>query len=86
MRHWKRVIPCFLVVVSAFVIVAAEFLQGSKLYGALLGLVLVGGTVDWVLRARSNPAAGFDPVVVMYLALLMMTPRFDRVADWLGSL
>jgi hypothetical protein len=86
MRPWQRAVPCFLVVASAFVIVAAEFLQGSKLYGALLGLVFVGGTVDWLVRARSNPSAGFDPMVVTYLALLMMTPRFDLVAEWLGDL
>jgi hypothetical protein len=71
--------------VSAFIIVAAEFLRGSHLYGALLGLVIVGGTIDWRLRARSNPAAGFDPRVVMFLALLLATPRFDPVLAWLNG-
>jgi hypothetical protein len=84
MRPWQRAVPCFLITASAFVIVSAEFLRGSELYGALHGLVLVGGTIDWVFRARSDPAAGFDPLVVMYLALLMMTPRFKAVAAWLG--
>jgi hypothetical protein len=86
-RPWQRAALCFVLAVSAFIIVAAEFLRGSHLYGALLGLVIVGGTIDWCLRARSNnPAAGFDPRVVMFLALLMATPRFDPMAAWLSGL
>jgi hypothetical protein len=87
MRPWQRAALCFVLAVSTFVIVAAEFLRGahgSQLYGALLGFVIISGTIDWCVRARSDPAAGFDPWLVMYLALLMMTPRFDAVAAWLG--
>jgi hypothetical protein len=84
MRPWQRAVVCFVLAVSAFAIVAAEFLRGSHLYGALLGLVIVGGTIDWRLRVRSDPTAGFDPLVIMYLALLLATPRFDPVAAWLG--
>jgi hypothetical protein len=84
MRPWPRAALCFLIAASAFIIVAAEFLRGSQLYGSLLGLVIVGGTIDWRLRVRSDPTAGFDPLVIMYLALLLATPRFDPVAAWLG--
>lgn len=85
MRPWQRAALTFVLAVSALVIVTAEVLRGSHLYGALLGFVIVGGAVDWRLRARSDPAAGFDPWVVMFLALLLATPRFDPVATWLGG-
>jgi hypothetical protein len=89
MGPWVRGALGFVLVGSTFVIVTAESLRGthgSHLYGALLGLVIVGGTIDWLVRARSNPSGGFDPVVVMMLAVLLATPRFDTVATWLSEL
>jgi hypothetical protein len=83
-RSWRPVVLSFVVGVSALIIVCAEFLRGSELYGALLGLVILGGMIDWSYRVRSDPAAGFDPLVVMCLALLLATPRFGPVAAWLG--
>lgn len=85
-RPWQRAALCFVLGVTAFVVVAAELLRGSPLYGTVLGFVIVGGTIDWRVRAQSEPAAGFDPRVVMFLALLIATPRFDPVAAWLSGL
>jgi hypothetical protein len=76
-RPWQREVLVSVLAVSAFVIVAAEFLRGSHLYGAVLGFVIVGDTIDWRLRARSDPAAGFDPRVVMLVA----PPRWPHHRD-----
>jgi hypothetical protein len=72
------------VAVACAVIVASEFLGGgSYLWGCMFGLAIIGGGIDWFIRARSDPAAGVDPFVFMLLTLLVMTQRFDSVAAWL---
>jgi hypothetical protein len=83
-RTWAREALCLVLAMSGFVIVAAEFLRGSHLYGVMLGLLIVLGTVDWRVRVQSNPAAGFDPSIFMLLVVLVAHPRFTPVAAWLS--
>lgn len=83
-RTWAREALCLVLALSGFVIVAAEFLQGSPLYGVMLGLLIVLGTVDWRVRVQSDAAAGFNPSIFMLLVVLVAHPRSTPVAEWLS--
>jgi hypothetical protein len=57
--------------VSAAIVAADQFSRGYPIGGTLLAGTILAGGVHWIYRTRTQPDAGVDPWIFLWLAVIV---------------